>query len=108
LWYGGCFGIRLIIETFAILAIPLAMCIDYIFKQKRWVQISASVIIFFFISLNLFQTLQYRRTVIHWDSMTKEAYWTVFGTLTIPDNYQELIQVPDYDSALQGKEEKVE
>ena len=107
-WYGGSFGMRALIETYAILAIPLAMCIGYIFKQKRWVQISASVIIFLLISLNLFQTLQYRRTVIHWDSMTKEAYWAVFGTLTIPDNYQELIQVPDYDSALQGKEEKVE
>lgn len=107
-WYGGSFGMRALIESYAILAIPLALSINYIFKQKRWLQLSAALVIFLLISLNLFQTLQYRRTVIHWDSMTKEAYWAVFGTLTIPDNYQELIQIPDYDSALQGEEEKLE
>ncbi|MGM0503733.1 MAG: hypothetical protein ACQESQ_03875, partial [Bacteroidota bacterium] len=105
-WYGGSFGMRALIESYAILTIPLAFCIDYIFKQKRWLQLSASVIIFFLISFNLFQTLQYQRNVIHYDSMTQEAYWAVFGTLTIPDNYRELIRVPDYDSALQGEEEK--
>lgn len=106
-WYGGSFGMRALIETYAILAIPLALFIQYIFKQKLWLQVIASILIFLLISLNLFQTLQYRRTVIHWDSMTKEAYWAVFGTLTIPDNYQDLIQIPDYDSALNEGKEKL-
>lgn len=104
-WYGGSFGMRSLIESYAVLAIPLALSLKYIFSKQIWLKISTGVLLFLFINLNLFQTFQYRRVVIHWDSMTKEAYWAIFGTLKIPDNYHNLIQVPDYDNALSGKKE---
>jgi hypothetical protein len=54
------------------------------------------------ISLNLFQTRQYYKGVIHWDSMSKKAYWnTYFRTRPAPNLY-EVIEPPDYSAALQG------
>ena len=107
-WYGGGFGARSLIESYVFLSIPLAVFYNYIFKKKVLIRVVAGILLFLLISLNLFQTLQYRRTIIHWDSMTKEAYWTVFGKLKFPKNYKELIQTPDYENALKGMEERSE
>ncbi|MBI9054199.1 MAG: hypothetical protein JEY96_10315 [Bacteroidales bacterium] len=107
-WYGGSFGMRSLIESYAVLSIPLALFIKNAFQKKRLLKISTIVLMFLLISLNTFQTLQYRRTVIHWDSMTKEAYFAVFGKLKFPENYQDLIESPDYRSAKKGEPEKAE
>ena len=104
-WYGGGFGARPLIESYVFLAIPLAVFIDFMFKQLKPVKYLFGIFVFLFLSLNLFQTWQYRRTIIHWDSMTKEAYWTVFGKQHFPENYQDLIQTPDYQKALKGDTE---
>ena len=105
-WYGGGFGARPLIESYVFLSIPLSVFLNFLFDKQRIIKITSGLIIFLLISLNLFQTLQYRRTIIHWDSMTKEAYWAVFGKFKFPKNYQELIQLPDYESALKGEPEK--
>lgn len=107
-WYGGSFGMRSLIESYAVLSIPLALFIKYIFNKKLWIKAIVSILIFLFLSLNLFQTLQYRRTIIHWDSMTKEAYFKTFGKLKFPENYWELIQTPDYKNARLGVKEMPE
>lgn len=104
-WYGGGFGARPLIESYVFLSIPLAVFIDFMFKQIKPVKYIFGVLIFLLLSLNLFQTWQYRRTIIHWDSMTKEAYWAVFGKQHFPDNYKDLIQTPDYQKALKGETE---
>ena len=31
------------------------------------------------IRLNLFQQKQYLSTIVHWDGMTKERYWEIWG-----------------------------
>jgi len=106
-WYGGGFGARPLIESYVFLSIPLSAFLNFIFDRQKIIKTTSGFIIFLLISLNLFQTLQYRRTIIHWDSMTKEAYWAVFGKLKFPKNYQELIQLPDYESALKGESERI-
>lgn len=107
-WYGGGFGARPLIESYVFLTIPLTAFLRTVFEKKKIIKATVVTVIFVFISLNLFQTLQYRRTLIHWDSMTKEAYWAVFGKLKFPENYQELIQTPDYESALTGEPEIID
>jgi hypothetical protein len=37
--------------------------------------------------------------------MTKELYWEVFLKYKFPENYDELIQAPDYENAMMGKKE---
>jgi hypothetical protein len=105
-WYGGGFGARPLIESYVFLSIPLAVFLEYLFAKGKAIKIIASILLFLFIILNLFQSLQYRRTIIHWDSMTKESYCAVFGKLKFPKNYSELIQTPDYENALKGMQER--
>ena len=106
-WYGGSFGARALIETYAILAIPLAAFIGWILDNGRGIVLRGmlGLIMLGFIYLNLFQTQQYILSLLHWDSMNEKTYWAIFGRQTFPDNYGELIQSPDYQMALMGKEE---
>jgi hypothetical protein len=102
-WYGGSFGSRAMIEFYVVLSIPLAAFIHTVFQKKRnWLLKSlTSVILVFLVWLNLFQTTQYRGQVIHFDSMSKKAYWSVFLKNKKPENYQELLIPADAGETLQ-------
>jgi len=101
-WYGGGFGSRPFVDYYAVFAIPLAAFIDIMLKQKRkWLQRSAVAIVFLLIALNLFQVRQYYKGIIHYVSMTKEAYWSVFLKTERPENFDKLLEYPDYDGVLE-------
>ena len=100
-WYGGSFGMRALIQGTALLALNMALLYDFVIRNFRyffWVVLLG----FYFIRLNLFQTRQFLNSLIHWDSMTKEAYWYVFErTEMTRQNWTELesyLQPPDYES----------
>ena len=89
-WYGGSFGARCMIQSYAVLAIPLAFVVQWLCdnvsarnKRKKAMAISLSCILLFFFALNLFQTFQYKRGIIHFDSMTEKSYWAVFGKVKV-------------------------
>lgn len=103
-WYGGGFGSRPMIDIYGVLALPLAALFTQALK-KRWMGATFFTLAAFFLYLNLFQTWQYKKTLIHWDSMTKRAYWKVFLKKKYPENNSELIQNPDYDKAKKGEDE---
>ena len=105
-WYGASFSSRPMIDSYPILAIPLALIVSYLLK-KKWMAIISIGIIVFFVRLNIFQTNQYRSTLLHYDSMTKEAYWAIWNRNHFPEDYSKLIQEPDYNSALKGEKEKL-
>jgi hypothetical protein len=104
-WYGGSFGSRPMIDSYGILAIPLAILIQKVFMNNIWMRGSILIVIVGFLLLNQFQMTQYRTSLLHWDSMTKEAYWGIFGRITFPENYAQMIKVPDYEKALKGENE---
>lgn len=101
-WFGGSFGSRGFIDFYAVFAIPMAAMIDFILKQKsaiiRWAFIA---IIAFFIFLNQYQIKQYKKGHIHYVSMTKDAYWSIFLKKNIPPNYNDMLEYPDYDGAIE-------
>lgn len=100
-WYGGSFGSRPMIETYAILAFPMAVWIDWV--RKHWAGIlSFSLIAVLLTGLNLFQTARYRYGSIHYHGMTKEAYWLNFWDRDPVPGYYDVIFEPDYDKAKQG------
>jgi hypothetical protein len=83
-YYGGSFGCRALIETLPLAAIPLAALCCYAFRVRNYlVKIPLVTLVVLLIGLNLFQSYQYSLNIIHWDSMTKEYYWKVFGKLEI-------------------------
>jgi hypothetical protein len=89
-WYGGSFGARALIQSYAILAIPLAYVITALIPAfgsgKRGSKTLASavvVLLVFFTALNLFQTYQYKVGTLHYDSMSKKAYWEIIGKIRL-------------------------
>ena len=101
-WYGGSFGCRPIIESYALLSIPLASFLEKILSQKKVIKIASLSLVIIFAAYNLFATQQYRYGSIHWDGMTKEAYWDSFGRLHPSKRFKYLIKRPDYDAAKNG------
>lgn len=74
--YGNSFGMRPMVDFYALFLLIIAIYFDSL-KQGIF---RGLMIIFIFICilLNLFQTSQYTKGIIHYDSMTKDAYWYVF------------------------------
>jgi hypothetical protein len=104
-WYGGCFGSRPMIDMYGIMALPLAAFLEKIWTGKNWMKIPVAMVLVAMLWLNQFQTSQYRTSLLHWDSMTKEAYFGIFGRKTWPEGYDKMIKVPDYEKALKGEKE---
>jgi len=93
------------IDMYGIMALPLAAFIAKILKSKIWLQAAVAIVFVGLIWLNQFQMKQYRTSLLHWDSMTKESYFGIFGKKTWPEGYDKMIKVPDYDKALKGEKE---
>ena len=104
-WFGGSFGHRAFVHYYAFLAFPLGALLQKAL-QARWSGLLAGGLGLLLIFLNLFQTRQYQYSIIHYDGMTREAYWYVFGKKHLePAEYarrDELIDRPDYQAALEG------
>ncbi len=104
-WYGGSFGARTMIESYAFLSLPLAAFIKTISEKRRIIRGVWFIIFGTLVWVNLFQMRQYRTSLLHWDSMSKKAYWGIFLKSYFPDKYQEMLEAPDYENAKAGKPE---
>lgn len=104
-WYGGGFGARTMIDFYPYMAFGLAGILAGILKKGFLIKAISAVVILFVIKLNTFQTHQYHLSLIHWDSMTYEAYKSVFFKEQFPDNFQELLSEPDYQKQKETGEE---
>ena len=112
-WYGGGFGMRGLVQSYAVLALPLAAFFEFVFTLNYKKFFVAPLLRFLtvvcfssFLSLNIIQTYQYSIGMIHWDSMTKEAYWYAFDKFyyVYDDDVKlrEFFKTPDYGEALKG------
>lgn len=90
-YYGGSFGCRVLVESYTLLALPLCALIEDVTKRKRWIALIAGLIFTSLIFLNVFQTAQYAKGIIHWQKMNKEYYWRVFGKWNIDETDKELL-----------------
>lgn len=77
-FYGGSFGCRVLIQTLALLAYPIALIVQAALRKSKAMFAGLLLFILSGIALNLFQTWQYHTTVIHWSDMSKEYYKRVF------------------------------
>lgn len=112
--FGGSYGCRALIQSYAVLIFPLALFISWCFKlfEKRKVgrfilRISLITILFLLIKLNLFQIWQYKYLIIHWSGMNEKYYKYVFLKEGLTKN--ELIYVhsiatpPDPNKMIKGE-----
>lgn len=91
-WYGGSFGARALIQSYAVLALPMASCVETIVARTiragtglsgKAPAVALGAFIVLATGLNLFQTAQYDRGVLHHAIMNRAAYREVFGTWRI-------------------------
>jgi hypothetical protein len=93
-WYAGSFGQRAMVQSYAVLAIPLGALIFDVLQRKRLFTWLLFFIIGLMTLLNVFQTWQYNRGIIDSSRMTKAYYWAVFGkTGTVDPETQKLLLV---------------
>ncbi len=103
-WYAGSFSCRPIIDYYGLLAIPLALFIEYMRSKKQWLKYLFRTALILLVALNIWQSFQYKRGVIHYDGMTKEAYFRLFFAWYPSQNYNKIIDRPIYEFALQNIE----
>lgn len=83
--YGGSFGCRALIQSYAILIFPFSVFVSWIWEfhlsrnfLRYTIRLLFVIILFLLISLNLYQSKQYKFLIIHWNGMNKESYKYVF------------------------------
>jgi hypothetical protein len=109
--FGGAYGMRALVQTFAFMAVPLAFFIKWTFSvttlKRRIPLLTVSFAAYLFcIALNFIQMSQIRNSMFHWDSMTKEAYWFTFMkthyTEADREHLKTLLKKPDYKAMRKG------
>lgn len=105
-WYGGSLGQRELIDIYPFMALPLGGFIEWIFRRKALLNYLAGIFLTVSVLLGAFYNVQYYYGSIHWDSMTRQAYFDSFGRVHPSSHFQKLISSPDYDDALNGLPEK--
>jgi hypothetical protein len=101
-WFGGSFGPRSYIDTYAILALPFAAITGTILKHKWVLKIPYIVIVGAFVWFNFFQTKQYINGAISWGGMTKAAYWDSFLRKYPSKAFWNKLRFPNRENALKG------
>ncbi len=102
-WYGGGFGQRAFIDSYALMAVAAAALLSQALAARiRWIKTMILSIFFLLMSLGIFNNFQYYHGAIHWDSMTKEAYLDSFGRVRPSAGFYDLLEAPDYDKAKEG------
>lgn len=73
--YGASYSCRALIQSYPVLALPLAALIDVILN-KKWKSVFYAICILL-CTINIFQIWQYNQTIIHYRDMNRLAYAAV-------------------------------
>lgn len=76
-WFGGSFGMRAMVQYFPLFAIGFVIAFDQLFKKKIFKYI-VPICVVLFSTLNIIQTSQFKKAIIHWDGMNYKVYKMVF------------------------------
>ena len=103
-WYGGGAGQRSLIDWYGWMAIPIACLLETV-RSKRIIFSFVMLFVIFCCILNQFQHLQYRSMSIHYDSMTRKAYFYHFWSINKHPGVDAYFIAPDYEKARKGERE---
>ena len=102
-WYGGSFSALALVEFYVLMSLPLGAFFTFILQRKFIPKALTTLVVGFFLWLNLFQTKQYSTSLLHWDSMSKEVYWAIWGKQSWPENYEKMLIPPESEKAMKGE-----
>lgn len=100
--YGICWGMRPMIDYYSLLSIPMAAGFTVFFSGKKIAAYIAGTLIALLTALNLFQTWQYKNGLIHYDDMTRQAYFKGFFQTSPSLEWQDLLRPYDWDRRIKG------
>lgn len=80
-WYGGTLGTRVFIEFYIFWSIPLAKLVQWLSGKARLVVLTLLCLLAF---NSVLQQYQYRKAILHYDSMTWQNYKDIFLYPIIP------------------------
>jgi len=103
-WYGGSFGARAMIDIYGVLAIPMAFLFKEI-SEYKFVKYTFWVVSFILISIGIHHTNKYLAGSIHYDSMTKEAFFNDYFNTSPGPLYYDKLKTPNYEKVLAGFDE---
>jgi hypothetical protein len=98
-WYGGSYGMRAMIDIYPFLSIAFAVFVNRYWSNK--IIVSALTIL---VLWNCFRMFQYRRGVIHFDGMNREAFVKGFFKTERTPELEKYFKSPDYETAIKGEE----
>jgi len=103
-WYGGSLGQRAMVQSYAVLAFPLASFINHIYNKRIWNYIFWTICAVF-IYYNLWLTHQaHRGGLLDAENMTKSYFWKILGKYEMPLDAKKLL---DTDEEFRGARENI-
>ncbi|MCF8239553.1 MAG: hypothetical protein K9I85_15430 [Saprospiraceae bacterium] len=93
-WYAGSFGMRALVQSYAVLALPLGLAWEA-WSGTTWRRSLIPAFVVLCGLLNLFQTWQMHRGILKADEMNNAYYWEAFGRLDPDRSMLRLLDVPD-------------
>jgi hypothetical protein len=97
-WYANHYGQRALLPAMAVMALPLALLLDSLWKAQRRAGIIALNLVLglatVFLLLNIFQTYQFQKGILDGNRMTAEAYFTGFADLQYGNVSREAAMLP--------------
>ena len=92
-WYADSFGQRALVQSYAVMALPLGAVLVWLRGRRPWWSIPSVAVLLGLTAFNLFQVRQSALGLIHTSRMTWPAYKAVLGTLERPEGLEELWSV---------------
>ena len=101
-WYTG-YGHRAFIDSYSLMAIPLAAFINWGFYNIRsFIRKTSLIVVILLIFHSVFESFQFHNCAIHYNAMNKEAYFESFGRINATKRYWSKLTEPDYERAKKG------
>ncbi|MFH1118858.1 MAG: hypothetical protein V1775_03490 [Bacteroidota bacterium] len=102
-WFGGSYGNRAYIDGYGIFALAVGSSLTAVAAlRNKILSFSVILILATFICLNLFQTWQYRRGLMHYVGMTREIYCMHFLKSDFDKGFDDAIVMPDHGAGIYG------
>jgi hypothetical protein len=91
-WYSESFGQRALIQSYAVMALPMGFFVEFILDQsKKWLKGLMLLLALALIALNGFQIWQLRHGVLDASRMTRAYYFSTFGKTAVTKEQKKLL-----------------
>ncbi len=93
-WYAESYGSRALVQSYAVLALPLGFFVSGIAESSRkWVRWFFAILVVSIIALNFFQIWQLRHGILDASRMTRAYYFATFGKTSVSEEDKKLLLV---------------